>query len=344
MARNLPPQSDRRESGIVQRMRNSVRQLSVESPRVLLACSGGEDSVALAWLLAELRRLNLLTFTIAHIHHGQHDRADLAVDAVREIGKMLDVPVDVHRLQQQNIDAHGRVGLEEAMRRERYLALARIALGQKSDCIALAHHQADQAETLLLHLVRGAGIDGLAGMRDWERRRIPWWDQSPDALETAVWRPLINEPANDVAQLAAESGLPIVEDPTNSDPAYRRNAIRHHILPALEEIYAGATGAIARSAGVIAEDADLLEDLTTQALTKCIVENQLSREHLIELPEALQKRVVRQWVLDKLSMHELSADRIQAIVDLARRNRGGSVIEIGSGHSVTLHAGKLRLD
>lgn len=300
--------------------------------------------MALAWILAELRRLRLVTFSIAHIHHGQHDNADLAADAVQAIGRSLNASVVVHRLDQRDFDAHSGVGLEEAMRRERYLALARTAAVQGADCIALAHHQTDQAETILLHLMRGAGVDGLAGMREWEMRRIPWWDASSGASEIGLWRPLISEPEREVADIAAGSDLPVVEDPTNSDSSYRRNAVRHQVLPVLEGISAGSVGAIARSAEVVAADAELLEQLTAQAHTECTEKDQLLRSRLISLPDAMQNRVIRRWVGDRLPMLELTSDRIAAVSTLVARNRGGSVIEIGSGHRVTMRDGKLSVD
>ena len=344
MTQKRPPKSDHRESGIVQRMRKSVRQLSVDSPHVLLACSGGKDSVALAWLLDELRRLGLLTFSLAHIHHGQHDRADVAADAVREIGRLVGVPVSVIQLDQADIDSHTGVGLEEAMRRERYLVLAAVARDEGADCIALAHHQTDQAETMLLHLIRGAGVDGLAGMREWESRRIPWWEAGSNPIEIGLWRPLIGEAESEIAELAADSGFTVIEDPTNIDPAYRRNAVRHQLLPVLEKIAEGSTAAIARSAEVIASDADLLDQLTEQSLAECRENGALSRAAVVQLPGAMQSRIIRRWVLDLIPMLELSSDRVAAIVELAARNRGGAVVEIGSGYSVTLRSGMLLID
>lgn len=344
MTQKSPPKSDQRESGIVQRMRKSVRQLPVVSPHVLLACSGGKDSVALAWILAELRRLELLTFSIAHIHHGQHDRADEAADAIREIGRSLNASVTVHRLQQQDIDTHVGVGPEEAMRRERYLALTNIAVASQANCIALAHHQTDQAETILLHLMRGSGIDGLVGMGEIEERTVPWWESSMDASQVLLWRPLITEPAEDVAANAESSGLPVVEDPTNIDTKYRRNAIRHQLLPVLEEISAGSTAAIARSADVIAADAYLLEVVTSKAFSEIKSGDSLSRAKLTAQPLALQKRVVRAWLVSRLPMVEISAERIAAVVELVARNRGRSQVDVGSGHRVRLQDGLLSVD
>lgn len=345
MAQHRPPKSDHVESGLVQRVRKSLRQLSVPAvPYVLLACSGGKDSVALASILAELQRLKLLTFSIAHINHGQHDQAELAANAVSEIGVMLNVPVSIHRLQQHEIDVHKGVGLEEAMRRERYVALAKIAAEQQARCIALAHHQTDQAETILLHLMRGAGMAGLTGMRTWEQRRVPWWSQSAVGYNIALWRPLLGEASPDVAVAAMNSGLPVVEDPTNTDLSYRRNAVRHQLLPVLEGLAEGATAAIARSAEIVAGDVDLLEELTEQSLANCLEDSALDRATLMLLPRGMQRRVIRAWILGKLPHLELSAERIDAVIDSVERNRGGSVVQIGSGYSVALGAGRLTID
>lgn len=344
MNRNRAGKSDRRESGIVQRLRKSVRDLPMQMPHVLLACSGGKDSVALAYLLAEMQRLNVLQFSLAHIHHGQHKRADHAANAVREIGRLLDVPVEIAQLEQIHIDAHVGVGLEESMRRERYLALTRIAKDVNADCIALAHHQTDQAETILLHLMRGAGVDGLAGMRIWEVRHVPWWKPNDSGQDIGIWRPLITESAELIADISIQSELPIVEDPTNIDPAYRRNAIRHQLLPVLESIAGGSTAAIARSAKTVAADAELLGLLTDQAFHGVIEEEGLSRNRLVALPAGMQERVIRAWVLRRHPQLELTADRVEALVNSAERNRGGSVVQLGDGLSVTLRDGMLTMD
>jgi tRNA(Ile)-lysidine synthase len=333
-----------RESGIVQRVRSSLHRLSAERPHILLACSGGKDSVALAWALAELGRLDLLRLSIAHIHHGQHELADVAAEAVQQAGRVLDVPVAVRNLDPDSIAAHAGVGREEALRRERYLALGAIAAETGADAIALAHHQADQAETVLLHLLRGSGLNGLTGMREWEMRRIPWWNDAGPAKQVGIWRPLIHETVDEVAAIAAASGLPVVEDPTNTDTAYRRNAIRHQLLPVIESISPGSTAAVARAAHLIAPDVDLLNDLAARHRDSCQEGDRLSRRCVIDLPVSLQRRVVRAWLEELLPSEELTFDRVTAVLDMAHRNRGGARVQIGAGQDVVLQCGYLVFD
>ncbi len=335
--------AESRESGLVQRVRASLRIVPVNKPHILLACSGGRDSVALAWVLGELLRLDLIGLSIAHVHHGQHNLADAAADAVRQIGATLDVPVDVRHLSRQQIASHRGVGLEEALRRERYVELARVARERSTDALALAHHQSDQAETLLLHLIRGSGLSGLAGMREWETRRIPWWTTSESVGEMGLWRPFIQEPADEVTAVAAASGLPVVEDPTNRDTAFRRNAIRHQLLPVIEAIAPGSTASVARTAHLVAPDADLLDELTSRHLGACREGNRLVRHDVVALPLSLQRRVVRAWLESLVPEGEFTINRISAVLDIAHRNRGGASVEVGAGSIVVLRDGYLVL-
>ncbi len=335
---------DSRETGILQRLRVSLRALQSSTPHVLIACSGGKDSVALTWLLADLRRLGLLNLSMAHIHHGQHQQADQAANAIKEIGETLSIPTYVRRLEQAAIDAHTGVGLEEAMRRERYRVLAEIEHEVKADAIALGHHRTDQAETMLLHLIRGTGLDGLAGMQEMEPREIPWWGESDVTTNVLVWRPLLHESSTKIAEIAVSSRLPIVEDPTNVETRFRRNAIRHEVLTVLENISPGSTQAIARSADVIRRDADLLHQITEQTLMDARRNEMLDRSQLIVHPGALQLRVIRAWILGELPHLDLAEDRVRAVQVAVERNRGGSTIEIGGGARVVLRDGMLLLE
>lgn len=335
---------DSRETGIVQRLRMSLRALPQSQPHVLIACSGGKDSVALTWLLADLRRLGLLELSLAHVHHGQHQEADRAADAVMRIGEGLSIPAHGRKLEQMDIDSHAGVGLEEAMRRERYRALAGIAEEVGADAIALGHHRIDQAETMLLHLMRGAGLGGLSGMQEIEYREIPWWTESNPASKTVLWRPLLNESAAEIAEIAERSALLVIEDPTNTDTRFRRNAIRHKVVPVLESIAPGSTQSIARSAEVIRRDANLLFELTERALEDAELAGGLDRTKLLAQPVALQLRMIRAWFLNQLPQIEFSEDRVRAVQIAVEKNRGGSVIEIGSGASVVLRDGLLVLE
>lgn len=343
MATTRPTSAALKEAGLVQRVRKRLISLDPSPQHVLVACSGGADSVALAWVLTELARLGLLKVTLGHIHHHQQEHGDAAEKAVREIGERLNVDVRVAHLDQTAIDRHVGTGIEEALRRERYLALARIATEVKADTVALAHHQQDQAETVLLHLIRGSGLDGLTGMREIDDRSVPWWPDEQKPMITRLWRPFLGESATAVKEISVLSGLPVVEDASNADPRYRRNTIRHQVLPLLEEIVAGSTAAIARTAGNLQADQGVLAWVIERSAAGCIDRNDLIRTALIDLPPEIHPGVVRYWLRSRGLGNDLARERIDAVVGMVNRNRGGSQVELIDGWSVHLADGRLSI-
>lgn len=340
----LPTPRLPKEAGIVQRVRQRLRSLPDPPHHVLVACSAGKDSVALTWVLAELRRLGLIDLTIAHVHHVQHEEADNAAAAVEEIGIQLGVPVMIQHLQRDRIAAHMGVGTEEALRRERYQALAAMGGEVGADCIALAHHQQDQAETVLLHLLRGSGVDGLSGMSAWDERIVPWWESEGDRTTVSLWRPFLAESAEIVLQAAMQSGMPIVEDPTNADTSYRRNDIRLRLIPLMEEIAPGSTAAVARSAGVMQRDRQILGEAVNDAYLRCRRSDGIEVKSLLANSMAMQSAIVRKWLVEAGLGNNLSQDRVDAVVSLAQRGIGNAKIELGRGVFIALRAGQLQIE
>jgi tRNA(Ile)-lysidine synthase len=219
---------------VLDRVRQAVRLHRLWQPgqRVLLACSGGADSMGGLELLRRLRRSLGHQLAVAHVDHGLWPGSGAAAEQVAQHARELGLPVAVRRLAL----APG-AELEARARTARYTALAEMA--QALDCavVATAHHADDQAETLLLRLARGAGRDALVGIR---RRRgdgvvRPLLDLSRDQLR--AWAPAAR----------------IVDDPSNADVHFARNAVRHAVLPALAEVLPGAIAGLARTAAALAE-------------------------------------------------------------------------------------------
>ncbi len=214
--------------------------------RLAVAFSGGMDSSVLLHALTRWRKDNALPGALAaiHVHHGLSADADAWAAFCAERCGELGVPLDVVRV---DVPRDGGEGLEAAARRERYRAFA----GAGADWLALAHHRDDQAETVLLNLLRGAGPAGAAGM---PAGRTPV--RGPRLI-----RPLLDAPRADLARYAAEYGLRWIDDESNADRRLRRNFLRHEILPALERTFPAARPALARAAGHFAEAAHLLDQL-----------------------------------------------------------------------------------
>jgi len=203
--------------------------------RVTIACSGGPDSVALAAALHALAKPMYLTLRLAHVNHGVRASAWQDECVVLRVAATFGLPCDTIGLPPGPHD-------EATLREARYAALFASAAGAGSNVVATAHHAEDQSETVLLALFRGAGQDGIAGMRS---RRVL-------APEVELARPLLRVPSAELIAYCQARALPYAIDPTNADASLRRNAVRE-ALEALRPLFPGLDSAVARAAG-IAED------------------------------------------------------------------------------------------
>ncbi|MBK7356127.1 tRNA lysidine(34) synthetase TilS [Propionivibrio sp.] len=214
--------------------------------RVCVGLSGGLDSVVLLHALNRLVSSTDIPFalTAVHVHHGISPNADAWAEFCVEYCQRQAVPLSVVHVA---VPRCGGDGLEAAARRVRHDVFAKC----DADWLALAHHHDDQAETVLLNLLRGAGIAGAAGMR--AERAQPYGPR--------LVRPLLDVPRSVIKDYAAEYSLPWIDDESNGDLRYRRNFLRHAVLPPLKVKFPGAQQALARAADHFAEAAALLDEL-----------------------------------------------------------------------------------
>lgn len=338
------------ESGILQRARQSLQSIGrtnlvvgVAPPiGVVAGFSGGVDSTALIVVLGELERLGLLRLTAVHVDHGMRPASSTEVEVVSRSAARLGVTFCGVALDPDAVSRHRGVGIEEAMRRERYRALASVATDLGAPVVATGHHRGDQAETVLLHLLRGSGLRGASGMREVSEIVVPWWEDAADPHRLLLWRPLLAESPGELRAIVAPLGLEIVEDPSNQSEDYRRNALRHRVLPLIEEIMPGAEANLAAFAQRVADDDAALDTLAKKALRD--VEDRLERSLLVNHPVAIQRRVLRRWVAGNAPGLELTFDRTEAMRELVVRNEGGKAVEIGDGWRVLLRRGVLVLE
>ena len=220
------------------------RALAGQPPGALcVAFSGGPDSTALLYALAALPEARARGLRALHVDHGLHADSTRWAEHCARVCATLDLPCAVVRVQ---VETRRGEGLEAAARHARYAAFA--AHLQAGETLLLAHHRDDQAETVLLKLLRGAGPEGLGGMR--ERRALG---------RGTLWRPLLH--AISRAQLhdyVAAHALPCIDDPSNADTRLARNHLRHAVLPRLAVHWPQATDSILHSAMLSRAAADVL--------------------------------------------------------------------------------------
>ncbi len=273
--------------------------------RIAVALSGGRDSIVLLDALVRLAPELDIALSAMHVHHGLSPRADAwATFCAGECAKR-GVPMVQHRV---GVEREGGASLEAAARAARYAALATA----DADFVALAHHADDQAETLLLQLLRGAGPHGLAAMP--AHRQMP---SGPSLL-----RPFLALPRAAIDAYAAAGGLAWVDDESNTDIDVKRNFIRHEVAPCLATAFPGYPATLARAAAHQAEAAQLNDDLAAIDATDAVRHDvhagmTLDRCVLIALAQRAPHRArnLLRWYLRQHGLRAPSTARLKAMLD-----------------------------
>jgi tRNA(Ile)-lysidine synthase len=248
--------------------------------RLVLGLSGGLDSVVLLHVLLGLRDQHPFELRAVHVHHGLSPHADDWVDFCARLCASHAVELTIHRVGIARDDA---AGIEAAARRERQ----RIFAALDADFLLTAHQQDDQAETLLLQLLRGAGPKGLAAMAELQHR--PDW-------RAAQLRPLLGVTRGGILDYAQAHGLAWVDDESNLDTRYRRNALRQQVLPLLATHFPGSSATLARAAALQAEAAGLLDELARLDAQDAVHGNRLDCGALARLSLSRARNLLRYFI------------------------------------------------
>ncbi|HEY3413562.1 MAG TPA: tRNA lysidine(34) synthetase TilS [Armatimonadota bacterium] len=258
---------------------------------LIAAVSGGADSLALLHSMASLRHELGYALRVAHVHHGMRAEADDDVTRLQAACDDLGVPLSVGYMDVPGIAGAQKVSLEVAGRLARYGCLYDVAAEHGAHAICTGHTLDDQAETLLLRIVAGTGIEGLGGIFP-ARLAVPPESRAPVWL----WRPLLEVRRAQTAAFCEERGLVTLDDPANADPRYPRNRVRHVLLPLLErEFNPAIRDALANLADLAREDETVLEAAAEKVCPFDETDGtfRLQAEALLALPLALRRRVAR---------------------------------------------------
>ena len=247
-----------------------------------IAYSGGLDSQVLLHLFAKLRTQYPLKLKVIHIHHGLSPNADQWAKRSADICAKLQIDFVLRKISVQALSGESQ---EAIARKLRYAAFAELLT--VNDLLVTAHHQNDQAETVLLQLLRGSGPKGLAAMPRLKKLGAGWHA-----------RPLLDVTREELQQLAILAQLAWIEDESNSNTHFSRNFLRHHIVPLLQQRWPTVTKTLARVAENCADAQQVLEDIIRNDLlaAKGSQPNTLSVSYLKKLPPARQRLVLREWM------------------------------------------------
>ncbi len=270
---------------------------------VLVAVSGGADSLCLLHLLRRAAPALELALTVATLDHGLRGDAGRAdADYVEALAREWSLPVYRGTEDVPSLVVRHRIGVEAAARLARYTFLAAAARRAGSSVIALGHQASDQAETILLHLIRGSGLGGLRGMQPSAALDASYLLPGSGPIgEITLIRPLLGISRAAIDRYCAEQGLHPREDATNIDQHFLRNRIRHEVLPLLEEINPGISRILVRMAGLIVDDYAKLEEIAEENWSSLLQEQteqriilDIERFRRASLSSGIRRLVLRQ--------------------------------------------------
>lgn len=291
------------------------RQLLPDRQRILVAVSGGQDSLCLGKLLLDLRSKWFWEIAIAHCDHLWRSDVGIA-DRVKQVTQSWQVDFYLKTA------ATAIPETEAAAREWRYQALIEIAGAEKFDYIVTGHTLSDRAETTIYNLVRGSGSDGL--------QSLSWQRYLTDKIQLV--RPLLNFSRTETGLFCEQFNLPVWEDAVNQNLKYARNRIRTELIPYLQNHFNPQVEThLAQTAEILQAEVKFLEDSAQKILQSLLANdgNALNRQQLTNIPLALQRRVIRLFLREKFAKQPTfeQIEAVYALIDAPNRSRTSSLTQ-----------------
>lgn len=265
--------------------------------RILIALSGGADSVALFCMLKALSKSQQLSLAAVHVNHGLRDTANRDADFCLALCEKHHVPFFLK-------EVHLKTGGENEARQARYVAIGEIVAKWHADAVATAHHSRDQAETVLLHLLRGSGAAGLSGMAEMTLLQL-------QEGSLRLWRPLLKQSPSVLKSIALEQAGSYCHDETNESNLYLRNFLRNQVLPLIEERIPNAREALCRASEIIRADHMYLDGMAKEFLSGFACSKPpvpwMRYEPFSHLDESLKSRVMKSFLPQDANYDQIKA-------------------------------------
>lgn len=299
----------------------TAHRLIAKGGKLVVAVSGGPDSVCLLHALRGLRDKLGITLHVAHLNHQlRGDESDADASYVADLARRFDLPATVERRDVKAYQRSERLSLEEAAREVRYIFLAEVAEATGAHSVAAGHTLDDHIETVLMHLVRGSGTRGLRGLQPSSRLRF-------ENVALTIIRPLLEISRKDTAAYCRRYRLKPRLDTSNLSLSPLRNRIRQQLIPLLESYNPQVTDALLRTARIAADDLAALEEEALKLGSNIIKEQEntviLDKEGFLKLPTARQRHLLRSSIEKRLgNLMDIESRHIEEIMTSLHKPAG----------------------
>ncbi len=327
---------DVKKSDQQQKVLDYIRKKKMVSPgdKLVVAVSGGPDSVCLLYILSSLRRELGIELHIAHLNHQLRSK-DSAADAgyVTGLARRLNIPATIESRDVNAYRKKNRISLEEAAREVRYNFLAQVAKKVGAARVAVGHNADDHIETILMHLLRGSGTRGLRGL-------IPISQWKSDAGNLTIVRPLLELSREETVAFCRRLHLKPRIDITNLSPEMFRNRIRRYLLPELRKYNPQVAEALLRTARIAADDLDFIDKEVDRLWPEVVREQKdaviIHKKDFITLPLTLKRYLLRRCIESVLgNLEDIEAGHIEDVLS-ALDKPAGKAVGLPSGLSFTI--------
>jgi len=306
----------------------SILNADLEGSRLLVAVSGGQDSVALLHVLCSLKQVLSIDLVVAHLNHNlRGTESELDSKFVSELSNKLRVPCVLGSAEVQSIKDKKKLSLEEAARETRYTFLANTLVEKKLDVLVTGHTFTDQSETILFNALRGSGLKGISGMKE-----ISFLLN--DGVRVPIFRPFLKITRDQTHEYCVNNQLSFRHDSSNDLESFTRNRIRKQLIPLLKEFNANIEQSLIRLASNAAEANDFIQTSAQAIIDKYVFyddEKIVINKDVVELHPAMRSTLIMQ-ALEKLNygLKNVKQSHVRKIINL---------MEAGSGKSINLPNG-----
>lgn len=323
------------QMNLLEKVKNDIGRQNLLEPgaKIIVGVSGGADSVCLLKVLLELKNEFGTELLAVHVNHGlRGEEADRDQDFVVDLCREWSVPVRVYSVNIKKLSEKLGISEEEAGRTARYRIMENVRQKAYFDLIAVAHNRDDQAETVMMNILRGSGIDGICG--------IP-------AKRDRIIRPLLNISREEIEKYLNENKISFCTDSSNKGLEYTRNRIRNELFPRIRELFeVDPVNQLVRLSKLALEDREFLEDTAKRLYDDIVVSDTgevvLSAAGLRSLSDAMLKRIIRiAWERISSSRKNLEAVHVERIADLCRSGHTGQEVCLPKGFTAVISYDRL---
>lgn len=313
---------------MLDKVRNTIEkyELIKEGDRVLIGLSGGADSVCLTHALYSLKDELGITLYAAHMNHClRGDAADSDERFSAEFAARLGIECVTERNDVRTYAEKNGISEETAGRELRYAFFKRVSKKYGLNKIATAHNKNDNAETILMHFMRGSGMTGLCG--------IPF-------KRGNIIRPIIEISRDEIEEYCADNGLSYVTDSTNGETVYTRNKIRLDLIPKIQSDFnSGFIQTVTKNAVLMADELDFIEK-ETDKVCENISENKIALDKLINSHAAVMRRVIMR-MMKAAGVNDIMSEYIESVIELAKKGKSGASVNLSDGITTQIQYGSL---